>query len=332
MANGIGAFLSGAVEGYDKGLEQNRRQQEEQRRKLEFDYQQQQRELEIKVRDETAKSLADLEARYTAPRPEGGIQDPNAPEPMSEPEYYYNRAKIVASAGVRLGKVSAADEKALREAGREMKFDNFREAVKHAYANPDDVAGIQKRLKKSGVNVPEGMQFRTVSLDPNDPQSDRDLVGFVVGQDGKEQQVFSYMNTLPMFATSDVLTQDALDTRKGLRAQRFQSREKAMDRTKDIDVASITSSSRGKDPEGKVRELLIRQLYEIPEGRFKAQLGNAANALTPELFEQSRNEMLKDAEDLVLNKGVPPYRAFVLATESQRRDIEKRKGAPQPKK
>lgn len=331
-AMGIGGFAQGFSQGFNNTVQGLATVDKAKREREEAEFLKQQRELEKLVRDDTVKALADLDVQYRAPRQEGAIQDPNAPEPMSEPEYYYNRAKIISSAGVRLGKITPADEKALRDAGREMKFDNFREAVKHAYANPEDVAGIQKKLKKSGVNIPDGMQFRTVPLDPNDPQGDRDLVGFITGPDGKEQKAFSYMDTLPMFATSEVLTADALDTRKTVRGLRATSREKDLDRKTTIDAAVIGAQGRGKDPEGKIREELIKQLYAIPEGRFKALLGNAANALSPDLFEQSKTEMFAMAEDLVLNKQVPPYKAFVLATEAQRRLIEQRRGSTPPKK
>lgn len=327
--NGLGSFASGLVSGYTTGTGLRLQQEKADREKQEFDFQQQQRQLDKEVRESTAKSLAELQARYENPQPAAEGQEPVK---MSPAEYFYEQQKVIATGAQRLGKFDTAHVENLRKSFENVRFEGLRDAMTYGWSRPDDVDGVRKRLKKAGVDIPEGMVLKKVPIDPNDPQSGEDLVGFRIGPDGKEIKEFSFMETIPMVASAEVMLKDFMQTKNEVRGLRATSREKALDRKTTIDAAVISASGKGKDGDAKVREELIKQLYAIPEGRFKALLGNAANALTPEIFEQSKTEMFAMAEDLVLNKGVPPYKAFVLATETQKRMMDSRKGVQPPKK
>jgi hypothetical protein len=320
MSAGVGNFLSGFTQGYAGmrrlGIEEERAAQQRE----EFEFNKSQREMEQKTREETATAMAALETSYRAPQQQAGIKDPNAPEPMSESDYYYERAKILANAGVKLGKFSLADEKALKDAGREVSFDRFRNAVKHAYSNPDDVAGISKRLNKSGINLPEGIRFQTVPMDPNDPNSDLNLVGFVPGEDGKPKQVFSYMDALPLFAASEVLTADALATKKqirGIKADRENvlTKEKGDTfRTGMTTEASLRAAAMKNASEGRKLNPEVDAFNDRMNKEFEAVFKGPQFGLNPREESLIRGEISALGRQLI-DAGMNGNQAYLVATQ-----------------
>jgi hypothetical protein len=296
---GIGSFMGGLADGYVTGTKLNMAQEKASREKEDWEFQKNQRDLAEQVRQETAQSMAELDARYRNPQPANGIQDPNAPEPMTEPEYNYERHKILIGAYIKAGKLTPADEKVFQDIGRTTKFESFREAAKYAYANPGDVKGIQKRLKKSGVELPEGMQFQLVPLDPNDPQGERDLVGFVPGPDGKPVRQFSFHETVPLFAAADQVTANSFETSKGIRTNRFTARENTANRENQVLVQDLQNSgalavagakaSAKENPQEAARGMLegrVKAAFTNPQGAIDFAKTNLYTAKVGSLMEQ----------------------------------------------
>jgi hypothetical protein len=171
---------------------------------------------------------------------------------------------------------------------------------------------VSKRLKKAGIDLPEGMMFKKEPLDPNDPEAGEDLVGFRITPEGKEVKEFSFMQSLPMVASAEVMLRDYMQSKSEGRGIRAKAREGALDRKNRVDIALIendgrlASSGNKKDPKKELRDVL--------EGRFRAQLSNPSNAYQSAAAERYRNKVSRAAEAAVA-RGFDVYESIDAAFE-----------------
>jgi DNA gyrase/topoisomerase IV subunit A len=308
-AMGLGGFMQGFSQGLTSTVGAVNAIQKGKREQEEAEFQRQQRELEVKVRDETAQALAALQKSYENPMP---AEDGSEPVRMSAPEFFYEQQKVLAGAAQRLGKFDSNAIENMRRGFEGVRFENLREAMNYGWARPGDREGVAKRLKKAGIDLPEGMMFKKEAIDPNDPQAGEDLVGFRITPEGKEVREFSFMNAIPMVASAEVMLKDFLQTKSETRGIRAKAREGALDRANRVDLQLLENAGRDsasgnkKDPQKELRDVL--------EGRFKAQLSNPSNAYQSAAVERFRNKVSRAAEAAV-GRGYGVYESIDAAFE-----------------
>jgi flagellar biosynthesis GTPase FlhF len=129
-AMGLGGFMQGFSQGLTNTVGAVNAIQKGRREEEEAEFQRQQRELELKVRDETAQALANLQKSYENPvAPEDGSE----PIKMSAPEFFYEQQKVLATAAQRLGKFDSNAIENMRKGFENVRFENLREAMNYSW-------------------------------------------------------------------------------------------------------------------------------------------------------------------------------------------------------
>lgn len=206
MANGLGAFLGGAVQGYDQHLEQQRKQQEFGLRKQQFELEKEAKRLQLdrEKREEAfqqdmRESLAPIFKDMTAP-PQPA--DPNglqptagtaaAPvQPLNLTDISRRFADTSLAVAFKHGKVTTEQLKQARDLRTQMDKENVDEAVQ-TWLTTGDKSKVAEVFNKGGKFKfdPETMDIRTV----NDPDGllPANVVVVAKNPDGTERQVFNY--------------------------------------------------------------------------------------------------------------------------------------------
>jgi hypothetical protein len=201
--SGIGAFFSGAIDGYDKGLDQSRKAKEEQRRQTEFGLKKQALELELAAKKREEEFQADLKssmapimqeltaARNPPPEQNGlqGVQP--APQPLDLTNLSRRFADNSIAVGFRHGKLSIDQLKQARDLRTQMDKENVDEAVQ-TWLTTGDRNKVAEVFNKGGKFKfdPNTMDIRTVQ-DP-DGLLPANVVVVAKNPDGTERQVFNY--------------------------------------------------------------------------------------------------------------------------------------------
>lgn len=205
MANGLGAFLSGAVEGYDKGIDQARKQQEFGLRKQQFELDKQAKQLEIdrQKREEAFQNdmrdaLAPIYREMTAPPPveQNGLQPTEGtvvaqPKPLNIADVSRRFADTSLAVAFKHGKVTLDQLKQARDLRTQMDKENVDEAVQ-TWLTTGDKSKVAEVFNKGGKFKfdPATMDIKTVQ-DP-DGLLPANVIVTAKNPDGTDRQVFNY--------------------------------------------------------------------------------------------------------------------------------------------
>lgn len=218
MANGLGAFLSGAVEGYDKGQEQLRKQQEFGLRKQQFELERQAKQLEIDrqkreeafqqdMRDAAAPLLQEIAASKNPPPPQNGLQaGAQAPAPLDLADISERFADMSIAVGFKHGKVTLDQLKQARDLRKQLDEEGVSDAVRAKLAGASDEE-MAKIFNKRGKFKFDPATMRSEVVEDKDGLGLPNVIVYKKNPDGTESEAFNYANIARASVSKDVYTQ-----------------------------------------------------------------------------------------------------------------------------
>lgn len=219
MATGLGAFLKGAVEGYDAGIDQARKNKKAKREEAQFELEKQKAQLEIDAKQREAdyqndmkKSLAELQqgARGSV---SGEVVDemtgenlgkmtyapgqaPNAGlrfregtvienKPMDPIDYQFRVADTLKAVAARHGKLDLKMLDESRKFGQKIRAEGAVEAMKYFMATQDQDGAKKMFNERGGIKIGDDIQFGV-----KDGLFGPVMYGYRVDKDGKQVEAF----------------------------------------------------------------------------------------------------------------------------------------------